>query len=69
MDIDLSLIEVEEMRSVYLKIYKKYSNKARIDSETEDEEICVRFSEPRGFLVAIENRYFHFLQGSWQKNI
>lgn len=69
LDIDLSVIEVEEMRSVYFNIYKKYLGKGSIESETEDEEIRVRFPEFRGFLVSIRNRYFHFLQGSWQKNI
>lgn len=69
MDIDLSIIEVEEMREVYFQIYKKLIPKNGIESETEDEEIRVKFSEFRGFLVAIRNRYFHFLQGSWQKNI
>lgn len=69
MDIDLSEIEVEEMREIYFDIYRKLVPKGGIDSETEDEEIKVKFADFRGFLVSIRNRYFHFLQGSWQKNI
>jgi len=69
MDIDLSLIDVEEMRGVYFDIYKRLVPKGGVDSETEDEEIKVKFSEFRGLLVSIRNRYFHFLQGSWQKNL
>lgn len=69
LDINLSKIEVEELRSIYFAIYKKHVEKGAVSSETEDEEICIRFSGFRGFLVSIRNRYFHFLQGSWQKNI
>ncbi|STQ93500.1 Uncharacterised protein [Janthinobacterium lividum] len=69
MDINLSEIDVEEMREIYFKIYKNHVPKNGIESETEDEEIKVKFVDFRGFLVSIRNRYFHFLQGGWQKNI
>ena len=69
MDIDLEVIDVEEMRGVYFDLYKKLIPKGGIESESEDEEIKIKFADFRGFLVSIRNRYFHFLQGAWQKNI
>lgn len=68
LDIDIGSIEVEEMRGVYFKIYKEKA-KNFIEGETEDEELKINFLGFMQFMIELRNRYFHFFQGSWQKNI
>lgn len=67
-DINIGEIEVEEMRSIYFKLYKEKAGKG-ISSETEDEELKLTFYGYLEFMIEIRNRYFHFLQGGWQENI
>ena len=69
LDINLAAVEVEEMRSAYYKKYKGFIPKEGIDTDVEDEILGIRFPYFRDFLINLRNRYFHFLQGAWQKNI
>ncbi|MBC3948955.1 hypothetical protein [Pseudomonas folii] len=68
LDIDVGSIEVEEMRSVYFNLYKEKA-KTGLQSETEDEELKISFIGFMEFMIELRNRYFHYLQGGWQKNI
>lgn len=68
LDIDISSIEVEEMRSVYFSIYKEKAGKG-VEGETEDEELKISFIGFMDFLIELRNRYFHLLQGGWHNNI
>lgn len=68
LDIDINSIEVEEMRSIYFKLYKEKA-KNGIEGETEDEELKITFVGFMDFMIELRNRYFHFLQGGWQNNI
>jgi len=67
MDINIDEVEVEDLKSVYYQIYKEKIKEKNILSESEDDEIKVKFLGFYEFLVEIRNRYFHFLQGTWQK--
>ena len=67
-DLSMDQIDVEEMRSKYYEIYMEKAGKKIVDS-TEDEEIRMSFIQFYDFMIELRNRYFHFLQGSWQKNI
>jgi len=72
MDISLDEISIEELRKAYFKIYKDKLNAIKsnpLKSEIEDEELSVSFLGYFEFLIEIRNRYFHFLQGTWQNNI
>ncbi len=67
-DLKMDQIEVEEMKSKYYDIYMEKAGSKIVDS-TEDEEIKMSFIQFYDFMIELRNRYFHFLQGSWQKNI
>lgn len=67
-DLNMDCIDVEEMRSVYYAIYLSKAGNRFIDT-TEDEEIRMSFIQFYEFMIELRNRYFHFLQGSWQDNI
>jgi hypothetical protein len=62
LDIDISSIEVEEMRSTYFKLYKEKA-KSGIEGETEDEKLQISFIGFMDFMIELRNLYFHFLQG------
>ncbi|MFP2768967.1 hypothetical protein [Oceanisphaera sp. KMM 10153] len=72
-DIKLDEIPNEDLRSAYFNIYKdkikSACDESCITSEIEDEEISLTFKGFFEFLIEIRNRYFHFLQGTWQENI
>jgi hypothetical protein len=69
-DINFSDIEIEELKKIYFEIYKsKIKNSANIKEETEDEEIKLSFIGFYEFMIELRNRYFHFLQGTWNDNI
>jgi hypothetical protein len=68
LDIDISSIDVEEMRSIYFTLYKEKA-KNGVEAETEDEEIKISYLGFMEFMIELRNRYFHFLQGGWQENI
>lgn len=68
-DIKMSDIEIEELRSTYYGIYKDKLKQEFIEGEVEDDEINVSFFGYFQFMIEIRNRYFHFLQGTWHDNI
>ncbi|AEK60824.1 hypothetical protein [Collimonas fungivorans] len=68
LDIDISGIEVEELRPIYFNLYKSKAKDCLVD-ESEDEELKISFVGFLKFMIEIRNRYFHFLQGGWQENI
>ena len=68
LDIDISSIDVEEMRSTYFSLYKEKA-KNGVEAETEDEELKISYLGFMEFMIELRNRYFHFLQGGWQENI
>ena len=68
-DIDLNLIPIEELREPYYNLYKSNIEPDYITEETENEELKVNFLGFLSFMVTLRNRYFHFLQGSWQENL
>ena len=68
-DINLMLVDVEDLRGVYFDLYKKHAPERGIAGEVEDEQIAIKFPYFLDFLISIRNRYFHFLQGTWQENI
>lgn len=67
-DLAMDVIDIEEMRPVYYALYLDKAGKNVLDS-TEDEEIKMSFIQFYSFMIELRNRYFHFLQGSWQNNI
>lgn len=67
-DLAMDVIEIEEMRPIYYALYLDKAGKNVLDS-TEDEEIRMSFIQFYSFMIELRNRYFHFLQGSWQNNI
>ncbi|MBU2647851.1 hypothetical protein KKI24_24295 [bacterium] len=68
-DIKFDVLEFEELRSKYFKIYKDKIDDKYIENEIEDEELNVSFIGFFDFLIELRNRYFHFLQGTWQNNL
>jgi len=69
-DITLTLdeINIEELKSKYFKYYKQLAKEKYRDFE-EDEYITFSFDQFFEFIIEIRNRYFHFLQGTWQENL
>lgn len=70
-DIDLNCIEIEELQTQYYNIYiEKICTPNRINCDaTENEELRFSFIDFYRFIINLRNRYFHFLQGSWQENL
>ncbi|MBF8179813.1 hypothetical protein IXC47_19245 [Herminiimonas contaminans] len=82
-DLDLSGIEIEELQVTFSELYEKYLPKQAkrngkhgaleqedADAEREDEiELKLSFVDFLDFMIALRNRYFHFLQGTWQENL
>jgi|GEM_PF-947305 len=67
-DLAMDAIDIEDMRPVYYALYLDKAGKKVVDT-TEDEEIKMSFIQFYDFMIELRNRYFHFLQGSWQNNI
>lgn len=67
--IDLMSVDIEELRPKYYSIFRRYAPAKGIEIDEEDDEIGIRFPYFLDFLISIRNRYFHFLQGTWQQNI
>lgn len=70
-DIDFNCICDDEIREKYFRIYENINKEKKIcvNDITENEQIKYSFLGFYSFLIEIRNRYFHFLQGSWQENI
>ncbi len=72
-DINFGTIEIDEIREKYYGIVydkcKDKDKKTAIKDQIENEEIKLSFIGFYESLIEIRNRYFHLLQGSWQKNI
>ena len=69
-NIKLDLIEIEELKEKYYKIYTSIIiKKDTIIDFTEYEELKISFLGYFEFLIGIRNKYFHFLQGIKKDNI
>lgn len=68
-DINFSQIDIEVLREKYYTIYKNKIKDDNIKDSTENEEIKISFIGFFEFMIELRNRYFHFLQGTWQNNI
>jgi len=68
-DIDFNLIEIEDVRTKYYNLYKSLTKQQQLEDCTEGEELKFKFVGFYEFLIELRNRYFHFLQGTWQKNL
>ncbi|GGF02680.1 hypothetical protein [Flavobacterium limi] len=67
--INLHLIDIEEIRPLYYKIYlDKLKNKI-VGQPIENESIEVKFIVFYDFMIEIRNRFFHNAKGSWQSNL
>lgn len=69
-NIKLDLIEIEELKEKYYKIYTSIIvKKDTIIEFIEFEELNISFIGYFEFLIGIRNKYFHFLQGTKKENI
>lgn len=68
-DVDFGCIEIEDLKTKYYDIYKRLAKDNNIEDFTEGEEIKFSFIGFYEFLIEVRNRFFHFLQGSWNENL
>jgi hypothetical protein len=68
--INFNCINIDELKPEYYKIYlRTNTDEAFITDRDEDEYLEFSFLGFYSFLISLRNRYFHFLQGTWQTNI
>lgn len=67
--IDLHLIDIEEIRPVYYKIYLEKLKNRTVGQPTENESMSVQFITFYDFIIELRNRFFHNAKGSWQSNL
>lgn len=68
-DIDITEIDIEEIREDYYKLYIGKMKPQAISSQSENEEIKISFIGFYEFIIELRNRFFHFTKGSWQDNL
>lgn len=68
-DIDITEIDIEELREDYYNLYLGKMKDNAINDKTENEEINISFIGFYEFIIELRNRFFHFTKGSWQDNL
>lgn len=68
-EIDINDIEIEDLRETYFEIYKKKIEDKYLEDSEEEEKLNIKFLGFHSFMIALRNRYFHFLQGSYKTNL
>lgn len=66
--IDLSLVDIEELRPKYYELYLKNINEKFVLDKSENSYIKIKFVGYYDLLIGLRNRFFHNLKGSWQEN-
>jgi hypothetical protein len=66
--LSLDSLDLYEIKPLYYRYYIELAKGKIIESE-EDESISFSFDQFYEFLIELRNRYFHFLQGTWQNNV
>lgn len=68
-DINISDIDIEEIRGFYYNLYVSKIKESRIVDKTENEELKITFIGFYEFMIELRNRFFHYSKGSWQDNL
>lgn len=68
-DVDLNEIGIEDLKEPYYKLYIERIKPDAIKDSTENEQIKISFIGFYEFILEIRNRYFHYRQGTWRKNL
>ena len=68
-DIDITEIDIEEIREDYYNLYLGKMKDAYIKEKSENEEIQISFIGFYEFMIELRNRFFHFTKGSWMDNL
>ncbi len=68
-DIDITQIDIEEIREDYYNLYIDKMKDVAIRDKSENEEIQISFIGFYEFIIELRNRFFHFAKGTWQDNL
>lgn len=67
-ELELSEIDNEDLRSSYFSLYESKLNEKYIVDRTENELLKIKFIGFYDFIIELRNRFFHNSKGSWQRN-
>lgn len=68
-DINITEIDIEEIREDYYNLYLKKMKDSYVKDKSENQEIKISFIGFYDFMIELRNRFFHFTKGSWQENL